>query len=142
MTKGEQYVLQDGTMIEVKRVAVDHAWADVKVTQPGGASWSKRQPLSGGRLPYDGVKNLSIWEGDSLPDYDDWFSFVNALDMTTTEITGWIETCKREAWVHEKVAKHEDREWNIAVARFYWRRVDVLRNYLKRLEEELDGSDA
>jgi hypothetical protein len=106
MTKGDQFLLTDGSRVEVKRVAVDHAWADVKVTQPGGASWSKRQPLADGRLPYEGAIDLSLWEGDALPDYEAWVAMVHELDMTIVELEGWRDTCKREAWVYEKMAKH------------------------------------
>src|SRR3954447_9173400 len=110
MTKGDQFILKDGSRVEVKRVAADHSWADVKVTQPGGASWSKRQPLRGGRLPYEGALNLALWDSDGLPNYDTWVALVNELDMVMVELYEWRETCKREAWVYEKSAKHEDSE--------------------------------
>lgn len=138
MTKGEQYVLDDGTRIEVKRVAADSAWADLSLTQTGGASWSKRQPLRDGELPYDNVRNLSVWDGDGLPGYNDWRTFISVLDMTTVEIEGWIDSTKREAWIREKTAKHEWHDWNIAVARYFWRRTEMLIRYLKVLNAEMD----
>jgi len=89
-------------------------------------------------------KDLSIWEGTGLPDYEDWHMFsVDSLDMTQPEIEGWIEACKKEAWVHEQMGKREDehQEYNKAVARYFWRRCDTLRDYLKILEKDLDDDD-
>lgn len=83
--------------------------------------------------------DLSIWEGDGLPDYDTWEAMVADFDLTMPEIEGWLEACKREAWVREKVAKYEDRDRNLATARYFWRRVEKLREYAKKLEEQLDN---
>lgn len=142
MTKGDQYVLKDGTRIEVKRVASDHSWADIKVTQRSGASWSKRQPLRDGELPFEDRINLSIWEGDGLPDtYEEWASLTNRLGMVLPEISEWLVACKREAWVHEKSARYDDdseRDRNIAIARYFWRRTERLNGYMKLMKEELD----
>lgn len=44
MKKGDVFVTPDGDTIEVRRVS--YAWADIKVTQPHGASWTKRQPVN------------------------------------------------------------------------------------------------
>ena len=81
--------------------------------------------------------DLSVWEGDGLPDYDDWSYFVNVLEMTTAEQQGWLEVCKREAWVREKMVKHDtddhSREWQLAVCHYFWRRVTKLSQYIKRL---------
>jgi len=138
MTKGETYVTDDGMRIDVTRVAADHSWADITVTQRGGASWNKRQPLQDGELPYK-AHNLSIWEGDGLPDYDDWTYLADdSLGMTMSELRGWLDSCKREAWVHEKCAKHEDPERNLAIARYFWRRHEKLKSYIDKLESELD----
>lgn len=138
MTKGDQFILDDGSRVEVKRVAADHSWADVKVTRPDGISWIKRQPLNGGRLPYDGAMDLSLWEDDGMPDYDTWAIIVNELDMVLAELYQWRDTCKREAWIYEKVAKHENSEKNLVMARYFWRRTDTLSRYIKRMEKELD----
>lgn len=88
--------------------------------------------------PYD----LSIWDADTISEYDEWRDLIEVLDMTLPEIEGWLEACKREAWVHEKLAKYReedgDGEQNLAIARYFWRRVERLREHLKQLEHDLD----
>lgn len=84
-------------------------------------------------------KDLSMWrEGPCLPEYDDWVILINHLEMTLPEIEGWINSCKKEAWVHEKLARLEDQERNTAVARYFWERTNLLIEYKKRLEKSLD----
>lgn len=86
------------------------------------------------------MTDLSLWDGDGLPEYDEWRDIVNDLDMTTPEIEAWIGACKQEAWVRERMARYTDekQEYNLATARYFWRRVDALRRYHKRLDQELD----
>jgi hypothetical protein len=52
MKKGDVFVTPYGDTIEVRRVSVMR-WADIKVTQPHGASWTKRQPLVDGQFKFD-----------------------------------------------------------------------------------------
>lgn len=44
VVKGDRYRAM-GAQVEVRRVDKQGRWADVKVTQYNGASWTKRQPL-------------------------------------------------------------------------------------------------
>lgn len=75
-----------------------------------------------------------------MPDYSEWLDMVNYFDMTVPEQKGWLEACKEQAFVTEKVAKHENKEVNLAVARYFWRRVEKLNSYIKRLEADLDAA--
>ena len=54
MKKGDIFVTPDGDLIEVRRCG--YGWADIKVTQPHGASWTKRQPLVNGELSFKAVQ--------------------------------------------------------------------------------------
>ena len=57
MKKGERYWEPDGTLIEVRRVcAKQPLWADIRVTQTNGATWTKRQPLVNGAFTFDATK--------------------------------------------------------------------------------------
>jgi hypothetical protein len=92
--------------------------------------------------------NLAIWEGDGLPEYDEWRDMVLAFDLTDPELEGWLEACKTEAWVRERMARHtegEERDWTLAVCRYYWRRVSTLTDYIKRhnsqTDEEIEDDD-
>jgi hypothetical protein len=49
---GDVFVNEDNTRIVITRVARDNTWADIRVVQPHGAEWRKRQPLHDGRLPF------------------------------------------------------------------------------------------
>ena len=51
MKKGDVFVTPDGDRIEVRRCG--YGWADIKVTQPHGANWTKRQPLVNGEFAYE-----------------------------------------------------------------------------------------
>lgn len=82
--------------------------------------------------------DLSIWDEDSMPEYDAWYDIVIALDMTIPELEGWLEGCKKEAWVFEKLAEYENREKNLAMARYFWRRTDTLKSYIRQLNKYLD----
>jgi hypothetical protein len=84
--------------------------------------------------------DLSLWEGDGLPDYEDWLLLTDELGMVGPELEEWLRACKREAWVHEHLAKYENKEWNLAVTRYFWRRVEKLNSYIKRMEAELDAT--
>ena len=53
MKKGDVYMTLDGDTIEVRRVHSLNEWADIKVTQPHGANWTKRQPLVDGDFKFD-----------------------------------------------------------------------------------------
>jgi hypothetical protein len=48
----QRYRTDQGLVIDVNRVAHDESWADVTVTDPGGSSWTKRQRLAHGELPF------------------------------------------------------------------------------------------
>lgn len=50
--KGVTFYDGHDNRIRVYRVAKDRTWADIHVTQPNGAFWSKRQPLNNGRFPF------------------------------------------------------------------------------------------
>jgi hypothetical protein len=79
----------------------------------------------------------AIWEGDGLPEDDeDALDFIGALELFDFEIEALIHVCKREAYVHEKVAKYENKEWNLTFARFAWRRVERWTALLKLYEEQ------
>jgi hypothetical protein len=43
--KGDCYMATETNHVQVMRVAKDETWADIRVTQPSGYSWTKRQPL-------------------------------------------------------------------------------------------------
>jgi hypothetical protein len=45
MKKGDVFTTPYGDTIEVRRVHSLNEWADIKVTQTHGATWTKRQPL-------------------------------------------------------------------------------------------------
>ena len=89
-------------------------------------------------------RDLTIWEGDGLPSYDDWVDLTDELNMTGPELDAWLDGCKREAWVREKMSKYPndseeyDKEWQLAVVRYFWRRVDTLKGYIARRNRELD----
>ena len=80
----------------------------------------------------------SIWQGDGLHDYGEWYDMVSYFDITMPELQGWLNACTSEAWVREHLAKYEDTEMNLDIARYFWRRVEKLRTYIKGLESELD----
>lgn len=42
---GQTYETPGGDRVHVIRVARNGQWADTRVTQPDGATWTKRQPL-------------------------------------------------------------------------------------------------
>lgn len=49
-----------------------------------------------------------VWEGDALPESDEEaVELFDALGCLPSEIEAMADHCKREAWVHEKLAKHE-----------------------------------
>lgn len=83
----------------------------------------------------------TIWEGDGLPKNDeDALDLIATLELFEFEVEALIHVCKREAYVHEKVAKYENKEWNLTFARFAWRRVErwtaLLKLYEARNQEE------
>jgi hypothetical protein len=90
------------------------------------------------------MTDLTIWEGDGLPSYEQWKEIVDTLVMTTAEQEAWLDGCKREAWVREKMSKYDtgsekfDSEWHLATCRYFWRRVDTLKKYITRYSQELD----
>lgn len=49
---GDVFTSAEGFTIVVRRTARDLSWADIKVVQPNGATWTKRQSLRNGQLPY------------------------------------------------------------------------------------------
>lgn len=50
---GDVYITAaESARVQVRRVARDGTWADIRVTTREGASWTKRQPLNDGRMPY------------------------------------------------------------------------------------------
>lgn len=58
---GDVYITEPvevGARVQIRRVARDNSWADIRVTDLRGASWTKRQPLRDGRLPYS-VRNIA-----------------------------------------------------------------------------------
>jgi len=83
-------------------------------------------------------EDLSVWEADDFLDYTEWKKVVQELDMTAPEIEGWLDACKKEAWVHEKLSKYENKDRNLAIARHFWRRSNSITAYKKQLEAELD----
>ena len=52
MNKGDVFKTPTGDTIEVRRVQRESEWADIKVTQPHGANWTKRQPLVDGEFVF------------------------------------------------------------------------------------------
>ncbi len=48
----QRYQTKMGLIIEVRRLASDLAWADITVTDQNGVSWTKRQRLREGELPF------------------------------------------------------------------------------------------
>jgi hypothetical protein len=48
----QRYKTGLGLIIDVRRIAADESWADVTITDPGGVSWTKRQRLTHGELPF------------------------------------------------------------------------------------------
>jgi predicted metal-dependent hydrolase len=90
------------------------------------------------------MTDLTIWEGDGLPDYDDWLWSVEELNLTTPELEGWLKSVKREAWIREKMSKYPsesekyDNEWQLATCRYFWRRYETLKSYIARWSRELD----
>ena len=51
MKKGDVFVTPYGDLIQVRRCG--EGWADIKVTQPHGANWTKRQPLVNGEFVFE-----------------------------------------------------------------------------------------
>ena len=52
MKRGDVFTTTYGDRIEVLRVHSASLWADIRVTQPHGASWTKRQPLVDGKFRF------------------------------------------------------------------------------------------
>ena len=87
------------------------------------------------------TSDLSIWNGDGLPEDDDEALDI-FLDLFDFEIDEIIDACKRTAWVHEKTAAHEDYDANIAMARFFWRRtarwIELRKQYEQQMKDAHD----
>ena len=68
MKKGDVFTTPDGTTIEVLRaqdlrsVPGLQQWADIRVTQPHGAWWTKRQPLVDGKFKFAASLNEGVGE--------------------------------------------------------------------------------
>jgi len=56
----------EAARVQVRRVARDGSWADIRVTTRQGATWTKRQPLTDGRMPYL-VRDLGELIADGVP---------------------------------------------------------------------------
>lgn len=82
------------------------------------------------------LDNPEAWEGDGiLMDDDEAVALLRDLGCLAYEVQALVDANKREAWVHEKTAKYENREDNLTMARFYWRRTERLRALVKELEK-------
>ena len=62
MKKGDVFKTPYGDTIEVFRTAKDDSWADIMVTQPHGAWWTKRQPLVDGKFKFAASLNEGVAE--------------------------------------------------------------------------------
>lgn len=83
------------------------------------------------------------WTGDGLPeDEDEAVELLRALGPLPFEFDAMVNACKREAWVREHVARHENREWHLTVTRYLWRRVERLRGLRERVLADDDPTDA
>lgn len=80
--------------------------------------------------------DLSHWDGDGIDDEDEEnveFA-IHTLGLLSSEIMALSKNAKDEAWVHEKLAKHEDTEVNIAIARYFWRRAQRLKELAEQVK--------
>ena len=88
------------------------------------------------------MSDLSHWDGDGFDeglDDDAILGLFDDLGIMFPDLDGMIDACKGEAWVHEKLAKYEQSEVNLAMARYFWRRVERLRALLKTLRDRVDA---
>lgn len=92
LRKGDRFwVVGAGAEVEVLRVSKD--WADVKVSQPHGASWTKRQPL-----PFPPGWERVVPDTDKAESDPDWTIHpgVHWREMIT-------ESGRSQAWVAEQM---------------------------------------
>lgn len=83
------------------------------------------------------------WEGDGLPEDDDEaVKLLRELGPLPFEYDAIRAACQREAWVREHAARHERREWHLAVTRYLWRRVERLRLLRDRVLADDDPTDS
>ena len=85
--KGDRFRAM-GAEVEVRRVGGDKTWADIKVTQPHGATWTKRQPLP---FPKDWTRITPMTAGG--PDYTIhpgvfWKEVISESPLTQAQIAG------------------------------------------------------
>lgn len=88
------------------------------------------------------LRNPEAWEGDGFYELDDdeIVNLFRDLGCLAFEVKALADACKMEAWVREKTAKHEDREDNLVIARFWWRRTERLLAVVKTLDKITDES--
>jgi len=86
-----------------------------------------------------------LWEGDGITDDPDLLTdAISDLGLLPLELRALEEVCKREAWVSEKAAKYENREDNLILSRYFWRRAQRFKEIaeaedqdtLKAIEDE------
>jgi hypothetical protein len=77
-----------------------------------------------------------LWEGDGITDDPDELQYaIEDLGLLPVEIRAIEECCKREAWVHEKTAKYENREDNLILSRYFWRRAQRFKEIAEQEEK-------
>lgn len=82
---------------------------------------------------------MSAWDGDGInnEDEEDIDYAIDVLGFIPDEILAIEAYCRREAWVHEKTAKYENKEKNLEIARYFWRRAHKFKELAKELNERL-----
>lgn len=90
--------------------------------------------------------DVDPWAGDGIDGDDlDVVDAMGTLGLLPAEVLALEEYCRREAWVYEKLAQHEEREGKLAeaerslnICRYHWRRAQRFKDEAKALDERLE----
>lgn len=80
------------------------------------------------------------WEGNGLD--TDARTLLDDLECLTFEVRALYDACKREAWIHEHVARYEhgeNKEFHLAVARYLWRRAQRFKEVADEMDAEMEA---
>jgi hypothetical protein len=83
-----------------------------------------------------------VWDGDGITEDEEDLEFaLEDLGLLPFEVLALEESCKREGWVHEKLAKHENHDRNIAISRYFWRRAQRFKEIAKAMDKDLTNGE-
>lgn len=84
-----------------------------------------------------------VWDGDGISEDEEDLEFaLEDLGLLPFEVIALEEACKREGWIHEKLAKYENHDRNIAISRYFWRRAQRFKEIAKVMDKDLTNGEA